>query len=93
MLAKAAWHNTPLFIGVPGIKRDQNSMVEVFKTDVGKAQALTLLALLESTFPHFRINFDLEDCDRVLRVEGQNICCDTIISLLNRHGCYCAILE
>jgi hypothetical protein len=93
MLAKAAWHNTPLFIAATRIERDQNSMVEVFKTDVGKSKEVILLALLETTFPHCRINFDLEDCDRVLRVEGQNICSDTVISLLNTHGCYCAILE
>ncbi|MBS1584694.1 MAG: hypothetical protein JSS82_04045 [Bacteroidetes bacterium] len=68
-------------------------MVEVFKTDVEKAKERILLTLLMNTFPHCRINFDLEDCDRVLRVEGKDICCDTVISLLNTQGCYCEILE
>lgn len=93
MLAKAAWHNTPAPIAALCIKQNQHSMVEVFKTDVGKTKELILLALLGDTFPNCRINFDLEDCDRVLRVEGQDVCCDTIISLLNSQGCYCAILE
>jgi len=68
-------------------------MVEVFKTDVQVYKEAMLLSILSSTFPHCRINFDLEDCDKILRVEGTNICNDTIINLLNAHDCYCEVLD
>ncbi len=49
-------------------------MVEVFKTNVQKkVQSKMLLCILSEAFPSFKINFDLSDCDKVLRVEGDNI--------------------
>ena len=49
-------------------------MVEVFKTNVQKkAQSKILLSVLSEAFPSFKINFDLSDCDKVLRVEGDNM--------------------
>jgi len=93
MLAKAHWHNSNGDVAIMGLKTKNKKMVEIFKTDVEKGKEAILLAALANIFPHCRINFDLEDCDRVLRVEGRDICCDTIISLLNTHDCYCAILE
>jgi hypothetical protein len=48
-------------------------MVEVYKTNVQfEHQALVVIDFLSGHFPMFRLNFDLEDCDRVLRVEGNN---------------------
>jgi len=45
-------------------------MVEAFKTNVQKkAQSKMLLCILSEAFPSFKINFDLSDCDKVLRVE------------------------
>ena len=46
-------------------------MVEIFKTNIereGTAKDLKL-ELLEQ-FPDCKINFDLEDCDRILRIES-----------------------
>ncbi|WP_100615167.1 hypothetical protein [Confluentibacter citreus] len=34
-------------------------------------------------------NFDLEDCDNILRVETQTISSDTICNVLNNHGFWC----
>ena len=49
-------------------------MVEVFKTNVQKkAQSKMLLCILSEAFPSFKFNFDLSDCDKVLRVEGDNM--------------------
>ena len=49
-------------------------MVEVFKTNVQKkSQSKMLLSVLYEIFPSFKINFDLSDCDKVLRVEGDDI--------------------
>ena len=46
-------------------------MVEVFKTNVhNRSQAEWLLVQIHKAFPYYRANFDLEDCDRILRVES-----------------------
>lgn len=45
-------------------------IVEIFKTTVTRpAQASLVLNKLQKRFPHYRLNFDLMDCDRILRVE------------------------
>ena len=46
-------------------------MIEVFRTDVTeKDQARMLVDRIHKAFSHCRANFDLEDCDRILRVKG-----------------------
>lgn len=65
-------------------------MIEVFKTDVQQpGTANLLIAKLILLFPGSRVNFDLEDCDRVLRVEGENICREKIAGLLKSSGYFC----
>ncbi len=57
-------------------------MVEVFKTNIEKRKnAKRVLMLLSQRFPNYRINFDLEDCDNILRVENPEgeIDCDPIV--------------
>ena len=69
-------------------------MVEAFKTDVQKqTQSKMLLSILSETFPSFKINFDLSDCDKVLRVEGDNIEALSIMMLVKEHGFKCEILD
>ena len=69
-------------------------MVEVFKTNVAKAeQATELVSLLQQHFPSGRVTFDLEDCDRVLRIESEKIEPAQIVSLLSKHNCECSILS
>ncbi len=69
-------------------------MVEVFKTNVQrKAQSKRLLRALSETFPSLRINFDLSDCDKVLRVEGENMEALPIMILLREYGFTCEVLE
>ena len=69
-------------------------MVEVFRTNVRrKRQAKILLDILSKQFPLFHINFDLEDCDKILRVEGENICQEKIAGLVTENGYECDILE
>ena len=47
-------------------------MVEVFKTDISKKKvARTLVKSLSIQFPDYKINIDLADCDKVLRVESE----------------------
>lgn len=48
-------------------------MVEVFKTNVSsRDQANRLLAQIHDTFSHYSANFDLWDCDQVLRVKSKH---------------------
>ena len=69
-------------------------MVEVFKTNVQKkTQSKTLLCILSEAFPAFKINFDLSDCDKVLRVEGDNIEASGIMVLVKGAGFKCELLD
>ena len=68
-------------------------MVEVFKTNVQHRDlAEELVSMLRGRFTFAKINFDLEDCDKILRVEGKQICVETIIKILNTHGHECEVL-
>ena len=69
-------------------------MVEVFKTNVQKkTQSKKLLSILSEAFPSFKINFDLSDCDKVLRVEGDNMEASRIMILVKEHGFRCEVLD
>jgi hypothetical protein len=46
-------------------------MVEVFKTNVTQLrQARKLVRLVQKTFSGYKANFDLQDVDRILRIES-----------------------
>jgi hypothetical protein len=70
-------------------------MVEVFKTNINDPeQARALVELIQQVFEGYRVNFDLDDCDRILRIA----CTDAvdsglIINLLHDYGCYAEVLE
>lgn len=69
-------------------------MVEVFKTNVQKkSQSKMLLGILFEAFPSYKINFDLSDRDKVLRVEGNNIEALPIMIVVKEHGFTCEILD
>ena len=69
-------------------------MVEVFKTNIRKtAQSKMLLCALADAFPSFKINFDLSDCDKVLRVEGENVEPFRIMVLVKNNGFNCELLD
>lgn len=70
------------------------AMIEVFKTDVREpAQATRLVDLLLARFPDHKINFDLSDCDHILRIEGDGFTTRAVQSLLKEQGFACSILE
>jgi len=49
-------------------------MVEIFKTNVkNKRLAGRIVKRLKADFPSHHFNFDLEDCDRILRVQTGGI--------------------
>lgn len=68
--------------------------VEVFRTTVQRTgDAETLVALLLRRFPDCAVNFDLEDCDHILRVEGAAFTADAVAALVRAHGFECSVLE
>ncbi|MDN5287918.1 MAG: hypothetical protein JWR38_4192 [Mucilaginibacter sp.] len=68
-------------------------MVEVFKTDVRHTdQSMMLVRKLKTRLPGCCINFDLEDCDNVLRVEGEKFSTEGVIRVLNSCGFHCEVL-
>lgn len=69
-------------------------MVEVFKTNVEKIEyAQLLLQKLLAQYPNYQINFDLQDCDRILRVEGKQVESGRIIEVVSLNGFDCKVLE
>jgi hypothetical protein len=68
-------------------------MVNVYKTNVNnRQQALLLLSSLSEQLPGRYINFDLEDCDKILRVEGTEIDSRSVVDHMTQHGFYCSEL-
>lgn len=68
-------------------------MIEVFKTNVQEPdESAMLVQKLLECFPEGKINFDLDDCDKILRVEAAFISKVKIMLLLNSHGYRCEIL-
>jgi hypothetical protein len=68
-------------------------MILVFKTTVdtnGKARKLRPYL---NELPAVKWNFDLMDCDRILRVETPENIANTIIHTLNKQGFDCVELD
>ncbi|WDF60577.1 hypothetical protein PQ462_04205 [Flavobacterium sp. KACC 22758] len=69
-------------------------IVEVFKTNVQKeSEKNYVIAVIQNQFPDYKINFDLEDCDKILRVEGVEPQCNDIIDYVNCLGYTCIRLD
>lgn len=68
--------------------------IEVFKTNVDDLRlASELKMVLLHHFPASRVNFDLQDCDRVLRIEGSDFNADKVLQLLQSRGFACSVME
>lgn len=69
-------------------------VVEVFKTNVQREMDKNyIIAVIQTQFPDYKINFDLEDCDKILRVEGVALEPKNIIDYVNCLGYICVPLE
>lgn len=71
------------------------STIEVFKTNVTTAeQAREILARIQHSFPDYVATFDLEDCDKILRIKTHSatIKAQALISLLKNTGAHAEIL-
>ena len=68
-------------------------MIEVFKTNVQNPESAEKIAKALSThFGYQSVAFDLEDCDKILRIESDNISNPKVIKLLQELGCQCEVL-
>ncbi|GHC60549.1 hypothetical protein [Ulvibacter litoralis] len=64
-------------------------MIEVYKTNIlKKKQARRIKKQIKNRFPNYCIDFDLEDCDHILRIENFNdiLDNDVIINLVQKQG-------
>lgn len=71
-------------------------MIEVFKTNVTEEEfAYKLLEQIHSSYQNYSANFDLEDCDKILRVESMNgyVQSVEVINLLENLGCQAELLS
>jgi hypothetical protein len=70
-------------------------MIEVFATNIDTdRKAKKVLNQIKKTFPYYMANFDLEDCDKILRIETQQTMIDTqsIIQLVNEMNSEASLL-
>lgn len=69
-------------------------MIEVFKTDIrNKTTAKAILKILKQSFPTSNFNFDLNDCDKILRIESNKKNINKVIEVINSQGFRCEVLE
>lgn len=71
-------------------------MVEVYKTSVqDHIQAKVVKLLLLAHNPSLEINFDLEDCDKILRIKNIEDAVDisSVLQVLNETGIYVEVLQ
>jgi len=68
-------------------------MVEVFKTNVEQPEhSEMLIDQITNQIPNSQINFDLEDCDKILRVEAEGVSNQIIIEILHQNGYQAEVL-
>lgn len=69
-------------------------MIYVFKTSVKtRLQARSLKPHLEKLLPNSKWNFDLHDCDKILRIDSEENIVFPIKTLLNDQNFHCEELE
>lgn len=66
------------------------NIVQVFKTNVNDPSQVNMLCeLVQTEVTVHRANFDLEDCDKIFRVESTANIDEKIVALLHLHGFMC----
>ncbi len=69
-------------------------MVEVFKTNVEEvSDASKIVTILLQYFPDSTINFDLDDCDKGLRIKGENFIPQKVMVIVKKTGFICDVLD
>lgn len=70
--------------------------VRIFATNIECVKDVEfVINALNTVFPQFIINVDIEDCDRILRIESHNevIYARKIIKVVKEKGFECAIFK
>ncbi|SFC78490.1 hypothetical protein SAMN05421747_12611 [Parapedobacter composti] len=68
-------------------------VVEIFTTDVSDSrQAEVLLKSLKPIAADGRVTFDLEDIDKIMRIESQGGVAEQVIRILDEDGYSCKLL-
>jgi len=70
-------------------------MIVVFKTDVAsKRDAKLILSHYRIFLPDWKINFDLDDCDKILRIDSgkEVVQVEQIKNTLTKFGCTAELL-
>lgn len=68
-------------------------MIYIFKTSVLTEKDIQSLKPYLDKFPQIQWNFDLEDCDKILRIESLLEMSDkTVIEVLQTRGFICELL-
>ncbi|MBY0482541.1 MAG: hypothetical protein K2Q21_14385 [Chitinophagaceae bacterium] len=66
----------------------------VFKTNIEDSiQVRKLSPHLKNIEGILRWNVDLHDCDKVLRIESNNLSAHSVVTILQNAGYYCSELE
>ncbi|MCV9927047.1 hypothetical protein OIU83_05265 [Flavobacterium sp. LS1R49] len=69
-------------------------MIEIFKTNVqNQIDTNIIIKNVLEYFPDHKVNFDLEDCDKILRIEANEIEPGKIIELVNTLSFDCIKLD
>lgn len=69
-------------------------MILVFKTNISNKKEIKLVKpFLDGLSPNSKWNFDLQDCDNILRVDSVEIRSCKIIELLHFQGFDCIELQ
>jgi hypothetical protein len=67
--------------------------VEIFKTDITEENAASnIVSHLQQLFPKANFNFDLQDCDNILRLESDYDIIQPTIAAVKALGFYCELL-
>ncbi|MFY7908253.1 MAG: hypothetical protein ACOVO2_01815 [Emticicia sp.] len=69
-------------------------MIEICRTDIkSKTKANAIIKALKIRFPTSNFNFDLNDCDKILRIESNQNITSVVVEVLNSQGFICKVLE
>ncbi len=68
--------------------------VLVFKTNVfTEEESKMIVYIILDQFPTHKVNFDLDDCDNILRIEGVKISPIKVINIMMENQYQCCLLE
>lgn len=67
--------------------------IYVFKTSIEAGDIRKVNTILQSLIPNGKWNYDLEDCDHILRIESRRDITELVCSHMRSDGFYCEELE